>query len=234
MNRAEKALMDRLKPLLEKHGFKFKSSNLTFKKKRDFGFLYLSFPSFPMPENGGYQVIETGLGVRHDRVDDVVNKLGHIWGDDNRKGTTTVYRGLEFFPFNRDRDGRKSVRFTHVEEDAEAAYASIEAMLLNDGFAFYDQYSSVLECSHGLNDPIDAMSHPLFNRFPMRAYYGVASAAIAEPERVPDLVQSYTDFVRQNDVVDSGVYDVAKDLSATDAIVARLKAVAEMALAAGG
>lgn len=226
--------MDRLKPLLEKHGFKFKSSNLTFKKKRDFGFLYLSFPSFPMPENGGYQVIETGLGVRHDRVDNIVNKLGHIWGDDNRKGTTTVYRGLEFFPFDSDRDGRKSVRFTHVEEDAEAAYASIEAMLLNDGFAFYDKYASILECSHGLNDPIDAMNHPLFNRFPMRAYYGVASAAIAEPKRVPDLVQSYADFVRQTSVVDSGVYDVAKDLSGIDAIVARLEAVAEVALAGSG
>lgn len=232
MNRAERALMDRLRPTVEKHGFKFNSSNCTFKKKLDFGFLYLSFPSFPMLGDGGYQAIETGLGVRHNQVDDIVNRLGHIWGDDNRKGTTTVYRGLKFFPFDPERDGRKIVRFTRVDEDAEKAFDSIDAMLSNDGYAFYNRYSSLLECSRGLNSPIDAMTHPLLNNFPLRAYYGIASAALAEPDRVPLLIRDYTDFVHRNGIVDKLVYDVAKDMTGPAAIVARLAAVAEMGMAA--
>ncbi len=225
--------MDRIKPMLEKQGFKFRASDLSFKKKQEFGFSYLSFPSFPMGDDGGYQVIITGLGVRHDRIDDIVNQLGHIWGDDNRKGTTTVYRGLEFFPFDPERDGRKIVRFPHVEEDAEVVAASLAAMLAGDGFAFYDRYASLVECSRGLNDPIDAMTHPLLNRFPMRAYYGVACAALAEPERVPALIREYTDIVRRSEVIDVGVYDVAKDLPGVEGIIARINAVAEMAVAEG-
>ena len=185
-----------------------------------------------MPENGGYQVVKCGLGVRHDRVDDIVNQLGHIWGDNNRKNTTTVYRGLEFFPFVATRDEKQIIRFPHVEEDANVAAANIIAMLENDGFAFFDRYSILEECARGLNEPIETITHALCNSFPSRAYYGVAAAALSEPGRVPDLVQAYVEFMRTSGAVDPKMYDVAKDKTGVEAMRERLETVVRLALAA--
>lgn len=231
MNRAEKALMDRIGPTITKHGFRFNASNLTFKKRLPSGFLLLSFPSFTMGDSAGFQVIETGLGVRHDRVDDVVNMLGHIWGEENRKQTTTVFRGLEFFPFVADRDGRKTIRLTHVDHDVAGAGAELERMFLTDGLEFFEKYSSLAACSQGLNEPIESMTHPLFNHFPVRAYYGIACAALSEPDRIPALLSAYIDYVKRNEIAVDLVYDVGKDLSGSAAIIARLEAVAELAMA---
>lgn len=233
MNRAVKSLVDRILPTLEGRGFKLKKGpDVFFLKLEKFGFLYFSFATFPMPENGGYQVVKYGLGVRHDRVDDIVNQLGHIWGDGNRKNTTTVYRGLEFFPFVAARDEKQIIRFPHVEEDADVAAANIIAMLEKDGFAFFEHYSSLEECARGLNDPIETITHPLFNRFPSRAYYGVVAAALTEPDCVPKLVQEYVEFMRSSGAVDQLMYDVGKDKTGVDAVMERLETVARLGLAA--
>ena len=232
LNRAIKSLVERILPVLEERGFKLKKgADPVFIRRERFGFLYLAFPSFPMPENGGYQVVRCGLGVRHDRVDDIVNQLGHIWGDANRRNTTTVYRGLEFFPFVTTRDEKQIIRFLHIEEDADVAAANIIAMLKEDGFAFFERYSSLEECTKGLNDPIEAITHPLFNRFPSRAYYGVAAAALTEPDRVQNLLQRYVEFMHSSGVVDQLMYDIAKDKTGIDAMVERLETVARLGLA---
>ena len=197
MNRAVKSLVDRILPTLEGRGFKLqRGTDVVFLKREKFGFLDFSFATFPMPEDGGYQVVKCGLGVRHNRVDDIVNQLGHIWGAANRKNTTTVHRGLEFFPFVPARDERQIIRFLHVEEDADVAAANVIAMLEGNGFGFFDRYSSLEQCARGLNEPIEAITHPLFNRFPSRAYYGVAAAALTEPDRVVNLVRDYVEFKR--------------------------------------
>jgi len=219
--------------MLEQRGFKLKKGlDVAFLKRERFGFLYLSLPSFPMPENGGYQVVNCGLGVRHNRVDDVVNQLGHIWGDANRKNTTTVYRGLQFFPFVAERDEKQVIHFPHVEEDAAVAAANLSAMLEGDGFGFFERYSSLEECAQGLNEPIETRTHPLCNGFPLRAYYGVAAAALTQPDRVPTLVQRYVEFIRSSGVVDPLMYDVAKDKTGSDAIIERLETVARLGVAA--
>lgn len=185
-----------------------------------------------MPEDGGYQVVKCGLGVRHDRVDDIVNQLGHIWGDANRKNTTTVYRGLEFFPFVAARDEKQIIRFPHADEDAAVAAENILAMLNEDGFAFFERYSSLEECAQDLNDPIETRTHPLCNGMPGRAYYGVAAAALTQPDRVTSLVREYVEFIRSSGVVDPGMYDVGNDKTGIDAIVERLETVARLGLAA--
>lgn len=230
MNRAENALKEQLEPMLREHGFKRQASGLAFKRRTAFGFHYLSIPSFAMGQGGPY-VVNVGLGVRHNQIDNVVNRLGHIWGESNQKNTVTVYRGLEYFPFDSERDGRKVIGTDHVDSESNTVASNISAMLFADGFDFFRMYSDARECSRGLNEPIEATTHPLFNNFPKRAYYGVAAAALSEPERVQPLVQSYADYARTSNVVDNGVYDVGKELSGIDAIVARLEFVAEAGLA---
>lgn len=67
-------------------------------------------------------------------------------------------------------------------------------MLNSDGEDFFKRYSSLLECSQGLNNPLESKVHPLCNNFPRRAYYGVAAAIFAENDRVPELVSQYLHF----------------------------------------
>jgi hypothetical protein len=179
---------------------------------------------------GGPYVVNAGLGVRHNQIDEIVNRLGHIWGEANQKNTTTVYRGLEYFPFDPERDGRKVISSDRLDMDVHSVAADISAMLLADGFEFLRVHSDLHECSVGLNDPVEARTHPLLNNFPLRAYYGVAAAALTQPERVPSLVQSYIDFARRDGVVDIGVYEIGNALSGVDAISARLEFVAEAAM----
>lgn len=104
-------------------------------------------------------------------------------------------------------------------------------MLLADGFEFFRLYSNVYECAVGLNAPIESRTHPLHNSFTLRAYYGVVAAALAQPERVESLVQSYIDSARQEGVAESILFDVGKEFSGIDAFASRLKFVADAALA---
>jgi hypothetical protein len=231
MSRAALALKAFLNGILREHGFRARGqSDFSFRRKEKHGFSELWFSSYAVRVTGGHQVIGLGLGVRHDRVDNVVNRLGHIWGEHNQKNTTTVSRGMEFFPFDERRDGDKIIRFEHIEEDAYKASCDISDMLLRDGFDFFDRHSTVEECSHGLNEPIRATVHPLCNNYPLRAYYGVTAAALSEPDRVPNLIAEHAAYASAPKVVDNGVYDVAKDLRGADAVSARLRFVAELAL----
>lgn len=174
--------------------------------------------------------MSVGLGVRHDQIEDVVNQLGHIYGEDNRRQTTTIYRGLGFFPFKPNGVSELTIRLTHLEEDADKAAESLHSMLQEDGLPFFDRYASVLECSEGINDPLDAPTHPLINRHAGRAYTGVRAAAVAQPERVEALIAGYSDLARRGRLRDAGVvYDIGKGLDEPDAIIKRLKTVAELA-----
>ncbi|WP_145206896.1 MULTISPECIES: hypothetical protein [Sphingomonadaceae] len=229
MNQAEQALKTLLEPMLREEGFK-SQPQLGFKRRTSFGFHYLSFPSFAMGKGGPY-VINVGLGVRHNQVDEIVNRLGHIWGEVNKKNTTTLYRGLGYFPFDEARDNEKVISPDQMEAGTRSVASCVSEMLLTDGFKFFRHYSDIYECSVGLNAPIEGHTHPLCNNFPLRGYYGVAAAALAQPERVPSLIQSYTDYARRDGVVDNGVYEVGKELSGVDAIASRLEFVAEAAFA---
>ena len=154
MNKAIDTLAPLISPVLERRGFKFRKSDASYFKREKFGFLYFSLVSHLVSDSGGYYVVEYGLGARHDRVDNIVNQLGHIWGDAYRKRTTTVYRGLTFFPFDSKRDGRQLIHSSNIRIDAAAASDNIVGMLEESGLDFYDRYSSLVECARGLNVPI--------------------------------------------------------------------------------
>jgi hypothetical protein len=173
--------------------------------------------------------MQVGLSVRHDRVDEIVNRLGHIWGANNQKQTTTIYRGLGFFPFDENLSD-DLIRRDSLTTDAASVSGRIEAMMAAHGDAFFERYASLLECSRGLNDPIETGTHPLLNSYPKRAYYGIAAAGLAEPERMRELVEAHTAYCRKQGWIDPGVYDVGHGLPAPDAIQLRFSKVAELAV----
>jgi hypothetical protein len=231
MNEAQKALKPMIEPLLREQGFTG-SPHSGFKRKTEFGFHCLSLPGFAWRAGGPYEV-RVGLGIRHNRVDDIVNRLGHIWGEDNRSNTTTIYRGLEHFPFDSVRDRVATIHSERLETESRDFSEKLARMLAQDGLDFFERYSSLLECSEGLNRPVASRTHELHNNFELRAYYGVAVAAFAQPERVPILIRDYTDYARDNAVTGTIVFEVGKELSGADALQARLKFVAEAAFSNG-
>lgn len=196
MNNAEKALVEQLIPILAANGFKWMKARAMFVRKEPYGFSSLSWASYPTPKDGGRLELVPLLAVRHDVVEGVVNELGLIYGEANKKFTATVDRGLGFFPFKKHRDEKQYIRFESVEIDAKLAAVDITSMLNSDGEKFFEKYSSLIECSRGLNHPIESESHPLCNNFPQRAYYGVAAAFFAENNRVPELVREYLKFAK--------------------------------------
>lgn len=225
MSSAAKLFLARLRPTFKDWGFALLPGGAGFIRRREFGFEKVSWGSFT---RGDQSFISLGLGIRHDQVDDLVNALGHIWGEANQKATTTVYRGLEIFPF----DSTLSLIIIdkqRLEADVEVAASQVEAMMRVSGLAFLERYNSVLECSRDLNEPIDLRAHPLCNGFPLRAYYGLGAAAVAEPERVPALLEEYSTFVSSARIVDPLAYDVGKGLAGQEAILFRMREIAARA-----
>lgn len=183
---------------LEARGFKWVARKQAFIRKEGFGFSSLLWSCVASRHEDGELEINPFLQVRHDVVDDVVNTLELIYGEENRKYTSTVSRGLGDFPFVDGEEQRPFIRYAFPEEDAEATASNLLSMLDQWGDAFFARYSSLLECSRGLNDPIESTSHPLLNNIEKRAYYGVTTASFVEPQRVSGLVEAYGVFVRQS------------------------------------
>lgn len=196
MNLAEKLLVKKLSPLLLPLGFKWLRARETYVRQETHGFSSLCWSSYTSHEEGGRLEIIPLLGVRHDAIEEVVNPLGLIYGDDNKRYTTTVSRGLQYFPFQEEKIYTQYIYLDSGEKDIEQVAEALTSLVTNEGEGFFKKYASLLACSQGLNEPIGSKAHPLCNHFPNRAYYGIATAWFAENERVPDLVNRYLKFTQ--------------------------------------
>ncbi|GEM_PF-2424201 len=192
MYELERMVVDALNTLLKNKGFVWSKSSEMYIRKKQWGFHCLLWSC---NETDWAGTLELGLmiGVRHNDVDDVVNRLGIIYGEDNKKYTTTVCRSLVLFPFE-GIEGAHRIRAASAQADISDIVDKILKFVEVDGDFFYQKYSTVVECSRGLNSPVDVISHCLCNNFPNRAYYGLACALIAEPDRVPELAKKYVEF----------------------------------------
>lgn len=196
MNSAEKALVEQLVPALTGAGFKWLKAREMFVRKEPHGFSSFAWASYPTNDDGGRLELVPLLGVRHDIVENTVNELGLVYGEANQKFTATVDRGLGFFPFDEGKDYKQYIRLTSADTDIQNAASSISSMLSHEGKSYFEKYSSLLECSQGLNDPIESKTHPLCNNFQRRVYCGVAAAFFAENDRVPELIRQYLEFAK--------------------------------------
>lgn len=192
MYELEKKVVDALNPLLKSRGFVWSKSREMYIRKKPWGFHCLLWSCYDVDPAGTLE-LRLVIGVRHNDVDDIVNRLGIIYGDDNKKYTTTVSRSLTFFPFEKI-EGIQHIKVDSATADIAVFVGKVLNIVEGVGDGFYQKYSTVMECSRGLNFPIDVISHHLCNNFPNRAYYGVACAMLAEPDRVPELAKQYVEF----------------------------------------
>jgi len=197
MNAAEKMLIEALIPELQGLGFVWLKGREMFVRQRSGGFDCFLWTSHSTHTEGGRLELTPILGVRHDTVENLVNRLNLVHGVENQRFTTTVDRGLGYFPLVDGRNYVQYIRLASAEDDLKLAEKNFSELLKNEGDSFFKEFSSLLECSRGLNQPIAAKTHPLCNNFPRRAYYGVACAAIAEPHRVGMLLSQYKDYAAQ-------------------------------------
>ncbi|WP_156811581.1 hypothetical protein [Cupriavidus sp. USMAHM13] len=195
MHAVEKMLVKALCPDLERLGFSWINAREMFVRRWDGGFDSFTWAAHPTHDDGGRLELIPLVGVRHDVVDDVVNQLGLVFGAGNQMFTTTVERGLGYFPFSPSRNYVQYIRFAAAEGDVLRVSANMLAILKGEGGDFYEKYSSLLNCSVGLNEPVETKVHPLCNNFPRRAYYGIACSAIAESDRLKSLVDQYKSYV---------------------------------------
>lgn len=196
MTETELDLVRLLRPRLVEHGFRWVARRHAFIRKEPHGFVGLIWSAWPTSKDGGCLEISPLLQVRHDKVDDIVNQLDLIYGEDNKRYTATVSCPLGFFPIRAGKNYEQYIRDNAIDVDTEVVCWNLVDLVENEGAEFFRRYGSLLECSLGLNDPIESNSHPLFNNFPLRAYYGITAASFAQPERVPSLAKEYREFAK--------------------------------------
>jgi hypothetical protein len=196
MNNAEKAIVEQLSPKLTELGFKWVKSRSVYVRRETFGFSSFCWASHTTHDEGGRLEITPLLGVRHDVVENVVNQLGLINGEENQRYTPTVEQGLSYFPLREGIVYTQFVRLSSADLDIQNVVSSFTALLEGEGDDFFKKYSSIESCSHGLNSVIEAKTHPLCNNFPLRAYYGIATAKLSEPKRVSELADKYLQYAK--------------------------------------
>lgn len=196
MNNAEKLLVENLNPTLLEFGFKWIRAREIYVRQESYGFSSFCWASHSTHAEEGRLEVTPIVGVRHNFVENIVNKLGLVYGDDNQRYTTTVEQGLGYFPLKKEKTYTQYIRLISAEKDIVHAVAGLTDIIAGEGRGFFERYSSLLACSQGLNEPIESKSHALCNNFPRRAYNGIAAASFSEKNRVPDLVNRYLRFAK--------------------------------------
>lgn len=191
---------------MNEHGFKFIKSRGVYIRRQPYGFddfIWGSYSLIATQENPPYRYYEGhyGVGVRHDAIEELTSEVMPIYGTSNQKYAFTIHRDVGgYFPFDKNRDYVMKLRYEELEKDATAIAERIKAMLLSDGFEWYEHFASPLSLSQGLNNTFDTMeSHSVLNNPQSRPLVGVAAACVAEPDRVQDLIEGYLKYARSED-----------------------------------
>ena len=199
---------DTLAPLMDdfmaEHGFKYLKSRNLYKRKTDYGFDEFMWLTEPICTNPWGHLGDFGLGLRHDDVDLLVQDVFPTYPPEARKKNPIMYRATgNHFPFDPVRDAELKLGFDTLATDCAAAAERMKRMLIEDGFAWYTHYSDVKNLSRDLNRDIpkrqphdQATRATIANRMKLPVL-GVAAACLAEPERVPQLMSDYLEYMGQ-------------------------------------
>ena len=205
MKQPDRTLVAALDPFMTAHGFKHVQSRGAFIRNSKTGFDEFVFSTYPLATGekweAGYHEGFYGIGLRSDAVQEIWNVLGISYGGDPKRHRGTVFRGVgafgNYLAFDPSRDRELCLRFDHLEADVAETAVRIAAMLEADGWAWYARYADPVALSRDLNDPMGGLEpHPLINNINQRPLVGVAAACVAEPERVPELIDAWLAVVR--------------------------------------
>jgi len=127
-----------------------------------------------------------------------------IYGEGNKKNAFSFYRATgQYYPFDPVRDAPLKLSFDNLKEDCIPAAERMKRMLIEDGFDWYKRYSDLRNLSQDLNrdlptrQPNDQSVHSIINNANKIPTKAVAAACLAEPERIPQLIENYMDYMWQ-------------------------------------
>ncbi|MFM7402690.1 MAG: hypothetical protein ACKO1N_01070 [Erythrobacter sp.] len=165
----------------------------------------------------GYHEVQVLLGAGNDAINELFDALdareklrpkdrtgpSYTFGDGS-PGSTVYRMVVGRHPFDQDRDRIYEIRFDHLEADTHACHARFKTMMLQDGFSWFERYADPANISRDVNDAMIREGGHGTDHLPGgpsagRAELGVAAACVAEPHRVPDLYEQWSEWQRHDD-----------------------------------
>jgi hypothetical protein len=174
-------------------GFRYIAKINMFVRNTEYGFdafLWTSHPALSGDVMG--QQYSLLAMLRHNAVDNVVNQLGLIYGEENQKFSSTVCSALELFPPSNARQYSYFLADSASDADLAGVAQSIAVAVKEDACPFFERYSSLTECAIGLNSSPRANTHFLFNNLERRMYYSIATAHLAGLSEFDLLLEQWT------------------------------------------
>jgi len=162
-------------------GFRYMAKRNSFFRKEEYGyseFLWASHRDICRDVEGmRYLLI---IGMRHNNVENAVNRLGLIYGAEDQKFSPTISRSLDLFPISNTSTYSFFLKSSAPDSDVDEVAASIAASIQVDAMPFYARYSSLIPCAIDLNSSPASKTHPLNNNLEQRMYRAVACAHFAK------------------------------------------------------
>ena len=194
MNKIERELVRNLRPAFSELGFSFNAKREFFIRPTEYGFDAFLWTAVPTASDVPRLELGIVAGLRHEGVDDIVNRLGIVYGEDNRRFTNTISAPFALFPPDARRTYSIPIRENQQEEDIPAATVAMREVLATDASPLYKKFSSLSACAEGLNVPVESRSHPLLNNFERRMYYGLTCAKLGGCMDLDELEARYRSF----------------------------------------
>ncbi len=161
-------------------GFRYSRKTHALLRATPHGFEQLLWTSYPTETSGhSGQRYSLVAGVRHDSVEDAVNRLGLVYGAENQRATTTVSCVLEYFPIVPGKSYSLFIQNNASDAEVYAAAAEISQILRDELIPFFERYAELLRCADDLSEDPMAVSHHLFNNYENRMYRAIAASCIS-------------------------------------------------------
>lgn len=181
MERLGIRLAERVSALISDTGFKYIPKRQVFARKHARGFDEFLWTSHTATDASGGSGQRYGLivGVRHDEVENVVATLGLVFGEENKRWTTTVDSPFSTFPPSNDRTYTYFLSDQAADEDVASAASEIASVLRCDAESFYQRFAHLDHCAEELNAGMGARSYWLVNNYENRMFRGIAAIAFS-------------------------------------------------------
>ena len=149
MDRIERAINKVLAPTLKAAGFELKKEWNCFVKFTDYG-----FDSFMVIDQGRLDVdqisIGCSIGIRHNRIQELFNTFGFIYGEEEQKQNVTFSLS---YPFNarKNLDDYLKLNALTLQEDIAIVAKHLEQAFAEHAIPFYNRFSKLSEVEELLN-----------------------------------------------------------------------------------
>jgi hypothetical protein len=181
MERLGIRLADGVSAFISDAGFKYIPKRQVFARKNARGFDEFFWASHTATDASGRLGQRYGLivGVRHDLVENAVATLGLVYGEENKRWTTTVDSPLSTFPPDNDRSYTYFLSDKAADEDVASAASEIVSVFRRDAEPFYQRFAHLDHCAEKLNAGMGARSYWLVNNYENRMFRGIAATAFS-------------------------------------------------------